>query len=184
MYLPQICHCCYLESTYKSYNRISYCLPPQQWPGLEQSESFYSWAITMRSLGQIIAAFAVGKLSQYIPYRQSFLWGLSLCVVGHLLYFLTNEHRVWMILMAQFIIGMHIGLMMVLIPTYLGETATEEVNRNSQPDSDQHSRTGTCNKSKKSLKDKLFIGNSFVITATYIIGTGMQCIYTQPVYVL
>jgi len=87
-----------------------------------------------------------------------------------------------MILLAQFIIGMHIGSMLVLVPTYLGETATEEMNRNSQPDSNQHSRTGTCNKSKKSLKDKLFIGNSFVITATYIIGTGIIILYAMYIH--
>ena len=130
----------------------------------------------MCSLGQIMGAFTAGKLSQYVPYRQSFLWGLSLSVMGYLLYFLTNEQRVWMILMARFIIGMHIGLMVVLVSTYLGETATEEENRHSQLDSTQHSRAGTCSKSKKSLKDKLFICNSFVITASYIVGTGMLCI--------
>lgn len=138
------------------------------WPGLGQSEFFYSWAATIFSFGETTGALVAGGFTRCVPYRLSFLMDLSLCVVGYLLYFLTNEHRVWMILVARFIIGFHVGGTIVLVYAYIGETAPEELADQPQLDSNHHSKVGICRNPPKTLKDKLFVFNSFVITITYM----------------
>lgn len=138
------------------------------WPGLGQSEFFYSWAATIFSFGEVTGALVAGGLTRCVPYRLSFLMSLSICVVGYLLYFLTNEHRVWMILVARFIIGFHVGGTIVLVYAYIGETAPEEPASLPQLDSNHHSNAGICRNSHKTLKDKLFVFNSFVITISYM----------------
>ena len=144
----------------------------EEWSGLGQSETFYSWAVTMFSFGDMLGALVAGKLTHYISYRLSFLLGLSLCVVGHILYFLTNQHQVWMILVARFIIGLHVGCITVLVCAYIGETAPEELANQPQLDSNHCSKAGSCRKHKNTLKDKLFVFTSFVTTITYMSASG------------
>ena len=145
----------------------------RSWPGLGQSESFYSVAVTMFSIGEVVGALGAGKILQLFHYRQCFLCGLFLCVAGYLLYALTNAMHFWMILVARFVIGISASSLRAFEIAYIGETAEQEAAKQHQPEQKQHSGAGRCKRSKKTLKEKLFVIYSFASTLSFLIGPGM-----------
>ena len=129
-------------------------------PGLGQSELFYAWAVTLYSLGEFIGAIGAGFITKFLPYRLSFPLGIAMCPLGYLLYSLATAAHAWVVLIARMCIGINAGLMLVLITTYLSETATKV--RKSMPQSHKDS----------SLKDKLFVCYSLVSSFSYLIAPG------------
>ena len=126
-------------------------------PGLGQSETFYAWAVTLYSLGEFVGAMGAGFITKLLPYRLAFLLAIAMCPLGYLLYSLVTAAHAWVVLVARLCIGMNAGLLLVLITTYLGETATR-VHKSMPQDG--------------SLKDKLFVYYSLVSSFSYLIAPG------------
>lgn len=135
-------------------------------PGLGKSESFYAMAVAMYSIGEFVGALGAGPLTRLVSYRQNFLWSLVVCVVGNLLYGIGM--RGWMVLMGRFFIGVNCGLLLVLITSYIGVTASEVSEKQQQLKQVSKSKTNVG----YTLKDKLFVGYSFTTTLSYLIAPG------------
>ena len=121
-------------------------------------ESFYSWAVTMYSLGELLGALIAGCITQFVPYRHSILLSALLLAVGSLFYATTTQG--WMVLIGRLCAGLNAGFGLVLVTAYLGETATEVM-------AEREKRGGKRDHSGGTLKDKLFLWYSFSQQASY-----------------
>ena len=133
------------------------------WPGLGLSEVFYSWTVSAYSIGEIFGAPVAGYMTKYIPYRYTIMLTALTLAVGLLLYALTIQG--WMIIVARLLIGIHTGFDLVLVTTYLGETAIEVTAK-------REAVGGKRDHSGATLKDKLFIWYSFVTNGSYLSALG------------
>ena len=132
------------------------------WPGLGQSESIYSWAVTMYSTGELAGALVAGQLIKYVPYRHAILWACGALIFGSLFYGIAVTG--WMVLVGRLLIGIHAGLGIVLVTSYIGETTTE---LSAKMDAKQLRK-----KKGKTLKDKLFVWYSVSMNVAYPVALG------------
>ena len=133
------------------------------WPGMGLSESYYSWAVSMYSIGELIGAPLAGYMTKYIPYRFTLLLSALLLAIGCFFYAMTLHG--WMILVARLLIGLHTGIGVVVVTAYLGETGTEVTAK-------REAAGGKRDHSGTTLKDKLFLWYSFVLNVTYPLSMG------------
>ena len=146
------------------------------WPGLGLSESFYSWAVSMYSIGELIGAPLAGYMTKYIPYRFTLLLSALLLAIGCFFYAMSLYG--WMVLVARLLIGLHTGIGVVVVTAYLGETATEVAAK-------REAAGGKRDHSGATLKDKLFLWYSFIMQITFPITMGKLSTYILlPVNVL
>ena len=105
----------------------------------------------------------MGYMTKYIPYRYTILLTALTLAVGLLLYALTVQG--WMVLVARLLIGVHTGFDLVLVSTYLGETAMEVTAK-------REAAGGKREHSGATLKDRLFVWYSLVTNGSYLVGLG------------
>ena len=127
------------------------------------SEYFYSWAVSMYSVGELISAPLSGFATKYIPYRYTILLSSILLAAGSLLYAVAVQG--WMVLIARLLLGLNVGSGIVLVTTYLGETAIEVTSR-------REAAGGKKGHGGATLKDKLFIWYTFANYIGYLVGLG------------
>ncbi len=90
----------------------------QVYPGLGQSEFFYSVTITLFSGGAIITGPLVGYLTIWVPYFYLILTSLILHIGANLLSGLASA--VWMVAVARFLMGTSFRILYTLSLTYIG----------------------------------------------------------------
>ena len=156
-------------------------------PGFGKSEVFYTWAVTIFSVGEVVGAFSAPTLSKHLPYRLSFAIGALASLVAFLFYSLAPS--VWFILVARFFVGVNSGLLVPLVLTYLVETSTEVYQRQLELEKEQTgrdvSRTSTEPAGTENpLKHKLFTVYNFFSTGTSILLLGGVIINVANGYII
>lgn len=96
------------------------------WPGLGQSEFTYSWVVTIYSIGELIGAIVGGLLSSVLTYRFNIFLVNIILLIGGVLYALASQ--TWMIITARLLMGIHCGLGLVLLTSYIGVT-TDQIEK-------------------------------------------------------
>ena len=119
----------------------------------------------MYSIGELISAPTSGFATKYIPYRYTILLSSISLALGALIYAVAVQG--WMILIARLFLGINLGSGLVLISTYLGETAIEVTSRREAAGQIPKQGNGGA-----TLKDKLFIWYTFTNYAGYLVGSG------------
>lgn len=149
----------------------------QQWPGLGETDVFYSWVATSFSLGALVISVIAGQMPKLIGYRVSVTIACLCLSGGGLLYSLATNG--WMVLAARFLMGMFDGCAYVFTYSYISEVSCHNVSQlrewrgekanieNCDEDSSRRSYT-----SKNSFKDKLFAANLLIKSAMYPITFG------------
>ena len=135
------------------------------WPGMGLSEYFYSWAVSMYSVGELISAPLSGVATKYIPYRYTILLSSISLAIGGLIYAVAVQG--WMILIARLLFGLNVGSGIVLVTTYLGETAIKVTSAREAAGQIRKKDNGGA-----TLKDKLFIWYTFSNYIGYLAGLG------------
>ena len=119
----------------------------------------------MYSIGELISAPLSGFATKYIPYRYTILASSLSLAVGSLLYAVAVQG--WVVLIARLLLGLNVGSGIVLVTTYLGETATTETAK-------REAAGGKRDHSGATLKDKLFVWYTFANYTGYLAGLGVQ----------
>ena len=149
-------------------------------PGFGKSEVFYTWAVTMYSVGEVVGAFSAPPLSKHVPYRLSFAIGALASLVAFLFYSLAPS--IWFVLVARFFVGVNNGLLVPLVLTYLIETSTDVYQRQLELEKEQTGGdvSGTSTEptaTENPLKHKLFTAYTFSSSGTSILLLGNSCMY-------
>jgi MFS family permease len=91
-------------------------------PGLGLNETWYSWIVSILSIGEFSGAVVTSLLLRRIFTKYVMLANLSLCAFGGLLYGVGENS--WMLLTGRFLIGFYMGADTVTFRTYVGETSS------------------------------------------------------------
>ena len=97
------------------------------WPGLGESELFYSWAVSVFSISEIMTSLLAGYLSTSVSYIYLIPLTSSLAAMGGLMYALA-VHGV-MVIAARFLFGATSGFGLVLAQSYIGKISQEKLTR-------------------------------------------------------
>ena len=153
----------------------------QQWPGLGESETFYSWVATSFSFGALTISPIAGQMPPLIGYRLSVAIASLFLVGGGLLYtFATNG---WMVFMARFMMGLFDGCAYVFSYSYLSsignklEKARRAEKELKQLEALEESRDRSkcrwrLNRSDNTMKDKLFTVSLLIKSIMYPVTFG------------
>ena len=87
-------------------------------PGLQESEAFYSWTLTVLFIGFTISGVVVGILTNWIPYSCLIFSSTLAHVAGYLLYALATNG--WMMIISQLLAGTSKGSHTTLAFSYFG----------------------------------------------------------------
>ena len=87
-------------------------------PGLQQSETFYSWVFTAYFIGFTISGVVAGILTNWIPYWYLFFSTILEHIAGDLLYALATNG--WMMIAAKVLGGVSMGSATTLTFAYFG----------------------------------------------------------------
>ena len=88
------------------------------WPGLGESDTFYSWAVSIFPIGEVLMSLVAAYLSTATPYLYTIPLTCCIAAVGGLVYALAS-HGV-MVIVARFLFGTTNGLSLVLAQAYIG----------------------------------------------------------------
>ena len=152
----------------------------QQWPGLGETNTFYSWVTTSFSLGALVVSPIAGQMPLLIGYHLSVAISSLFLIGGGLLYsFATNG---WMVFMARFFMGVFDGCAYVFFYSYLSNIGNklEEARRAKrelkQSEALEESCSSKCsrrlNGSDNTMKDKLFTINLLIKSIMYLVTFG------------
>ena len=151
----------------------------QQWPGLGETETFYSWVATSFSLGAFTISPIAGQMPPLIGYRLSVAIASLFLVGGSLLYtFATNG---WMVFLARFMMGLFDGCAYVFSYSYLSSIGNKlEVARRAEKELKQlealEESRSKChwrlNRSDNTMKDKLFTVSLLIKSIMYPVTFG------------
>lgn len=126
------------------------------WPGLGKSDYFYSWAVSIYSIGELLAGLGSIFLTTSLPFFYSIPLTCLSAAAGGLIYALSMAG--WMVLIARFLGGICAGLGVVLVNTYIANTT--------EPDDESQGK-------KFGLRDKLYIASSLTLNLTFVGCVGM-----------
>lgn len=97
------------------------------WHGLGQSDTFYSWVVTVHGIGILLAAMIV----MVLPFLRVFQVLMPIClllpVASGILY--ANSTEGWMIATAHFFQGISFGCLEVLLVSYISVTSSKLTNQ-------------------------------------------------------
>lgn len=151
----------------------------QHWPGLGETDTFYSWVATAFSLGALFISPIAGQMPPLLGYRLSVAIATVFLVGGGFLYtFATNG---WMIFMARFLMGIFDGCAYVFSYSYLSnignklEKARRAEREQKQLEAQGESRSKCCRRlsgSDNTMKDKLFTIGLLIKSILYPITFG------------
>ena len=88
------------------------------WPGLGESDTFYSWAVSIFPIGEVLMSLVAAYLSTAIPYLYTIPLTCCIAAVGGLVYALASHGM--MVIVARFLFGTTNGLSLVLTQAYIG----------------------------------------------------------------
>ena len=151
----------------------------QQWPGLGETDTFYSWVTTSFSLGALVVSPIAGQMPPLIGYRLSVAISSLFLIGGGLLYsFATNG---WMVFMARFFMGVFDGCSYIFLYSHLSnignklEKARRSERELKQSEALEESRSKCSrrlNGSDNTMKDKLFTINLLIKSIMYLVTFG------------
>ena len=96
-------------------------LPVQIRPGLGLDETFYAWAVSAYSIGELLFALAFAAAVKYFRVKTMTLIGLLCIIVGSAVY--GSASAGWMVIVGRFLQGAYFGGQSALLRIYLGETS-------------------------------------------------------------
>ena len=117
----------------------------------------------MYSIGELIGAPVAGYMTKYVPYHFTLLLAALMLAIGSFFYAMTIQG--WMVLIGRLFIGLHTGMGLVVVSTYLGETGAEVAAK-------REAAGGKRDHGGTTLKDKLFLWFSFVMNVSYPLSMG------------
>jgi MFS family permease len=91
-------------------------------PGLGLSETWYSWIVSIQSIGELAGAIAISLLLRWFYTKYLMLISLAVCGGGGVLYGVGKYG--WMLLIGRFLMGSCQGAVTVILRTYIGETSS------------------------------------------------------------
>jgi hypothetical protein len=150
----------------------------QQWPGLGETDTFYSWVATSFSFGALTISPLAGQMPPLIGYRLSVAIASLFLVGGGLLYtFSTNG---WMVFMARFMMGLFDGCAYVFSYSYLSNIGNKLEKARREKESKQlevleesrSKRRWRLNRSDNTMKDKLFTVSLLIKSIMYPVTFG------------
>lgn len=133
-------------------------------PGLGQSESFYSWVITLFNVGALIGGFGTGCLVKFIPYWYLFLVSLVLHTIGYVLYAISYEG--WLIMMSKVLSGFFIGAELTLALSYFAESSIDYETA--------MKKLGKPVDSSETVRNNLFALHNVGVNIGYFLGPGNE----------
>lgn len=95
-------------------------------PGLQQSETFYSWTFTVFFIGFTISGVVAGMLTNWIPYCYLFFFSSLAHVIGYMLYALATNG--WVMILGRLLAGISMGSVTTLAFAYYGVSFEEYVD--------------------------------------------------------
>ncbi len=147
---------------------LQFYLPLQFQPGLGKSEFFYSWTITVYSIGEVVFAPIAGYATVWIPYWCILMIGVLAHTLGYLIYSFSTSGG--MILLSRLLTGAYGGIIETIAYSYISE---RELN---YEDAYNGVYKDTVSKEIKSkplkIKERTYAVLTVVITLSYIIGPG------------
>ena len=90
-------------------------------PGLGLGETFYAWAVSAYSIGELLFALAFAVAVKYFRVKSVTLIGLLCIIVGSVIYGFASAG--WMVIVGRFLQGAFLGGQSALLRIYLGETS-------------------------------------------------------------
>ena len=143
------------------------CVSLQILPGLGKSEFFYSWMITVYSIGEVILAPVAGYSAKWIPYWYLLLVGIISHTFGYLLYSVATNG--WVMLLARFLAGAYSGIIETVGYAYISEKEADYLTSYAKKKSVYH-----VNKRIKApkVKEKTYAFLTVTITVSYLAGPG------------
>ena len=151
------------------------------WPGLGESDFFYSLISAARGIGLLVGSIVAGFLPAFVPFRLLMLLFPLVSLVGNVLY--ANATKGWMILVGQFLgQGLSLGMFYVFSLSYVSKTCIfiEESEQITVEELDFR-RTKSKNGRHYSLKDKFFTMNLLLKNIGMPIGVGRYICITYTV---
>jgi MFS family permease len=139
---------------------------PDLQPGLGLSETWYSWIVSIISVGELAGAVATSVLMRKVFIKFLMLANLSLCAFGGLLYGVGKYG--WMLLIGRFFIGYYIGAVTVVLRTYVGETCSTVI-----------AAMPPEKREKSNLKNTAFFATFIVCTMSSLSGPSLDAIVAQ-----
>ena len=157
------------------------CVAPltflQIFPGLGQSEFFYSGVVTAYSIGEVTFALVYAYLFHVVPYTYIYLSLLMSYILGSVLYAVASHG--WMILVARFLVG---GCSVINQSTFYVYVAEREVDYEAAYYAAQGEMVDADrNKKGRMLKEKMYAYRILGIGAVGLIGTGTVVVTHNPV---
>ena len=128
-----------------------------------ESESFYSWVITIFNVGAIIGSLMGGLLLKWVPYWHLVLSSLGLHTLGYILYAVATSG--WLVMLSKLLSGVFIGAEMTLALAYFGESQQAYTAAVKQ--------LGKKEGGAGRVKHTLFALHSVGVNVGYVFGPGM-----------
>ena len=121
-------------------------------------ESFYSWAVAVYSIGELVTALVFAVVAKYTSIKSLCCAALGLLILGSVLY--GSACSGWMVILARFLQGSFLGAQSLIIRVYLGETANLAIKLK-------------CEDPEKSqIKNTLFVASVGLGTLSVGVGPG------------
>lgn len=137
-----------------------------------KSEFFYSWMITVYSVGEVLLAPVAGYSAKWIPYWYLLLGGIIAHTLGYLLYAVATNG--WTMLLARFLAGAYSGVIETVGYAYISEKEADYLT--------SYSKKKSLYLSKKRIKapkvkEKSYAFLTVTITVSYLAGPGKFTMY-------
>ena len=127
-------------------------------PGLGLDETFYSWAIAVYSIGELVTCLVFAMAAKYTSIKFLCCAKLGFLILGSVLY--GSAHSGWMVIVGRFLQGSFLGAISFIMRVYLGETANLAIKLK-------------CEDPKKSqIKNTLFVVGFGMGTLSVGVGPG------------
>ena len=138
-------------------------------PGLGRSEFFYSWTITIYSLGEVIMAPIAGYSTRIIPYWYILAVGILMQMFGYIIYAVASEG--WMLLVARLLTGGYSGIIETISYSYVSEKEQDYREAYFQVhEQDLSKKNGKLK--LPNVKEKMFSLLTIVVAFAYLLGPG------------
>ena len=128
-------------------------------PGLGQSETFYSWVLTIFNIGVVLGALLAGGLVKLFPYWHVVFFSLLMHSLSYIIYAVSME--IWLIAASKLISGIYIGIIYTISYSYIGESYDNYRTALKQ-----------LGKEEGRIKDMLFGLHAVSLSGGYILGPG------------
>ena len=138
-------------------------------PGLGRSEFFYSWTITIYSLGEVIMAPLAGYSTRIIPYWYILATGVLMQTFGYIIYAVASGG--WMLLLARLLAGGYSGIIETISYSYVSEKEQDYREAYFQVHKqDLDKKNGRLK--LPNMKEKVFSLLTIVVAFAYLLGPG------------